>query len=150
MTGVLVVVELGAEWPFWVGNTAGKAGRRVLSQEEGESPEAFTARVAEHLGSLFSRRTGIGLGVLACNERCDPSAMAARKRLCQAILSAHASSELLLTASGRSGRVRHALSAQASDLSESWATDERRVGVRFGDEMPLVEGAASAPRANVA
>ncbi len=152
MAGVLVLVELGAEWPFWVGNTSGKAGRRVLAQEEGETPEAFASRVAEHLGTMFTRRLPLELSVLACNERCDERAMSARNRLCQALLSGRGGSapdrhaqgqghetELLLTASGRTGRVRHALSALATDLAASWAADDSHVGVRFGDEMPRIE-----------
>jgi hypothetical protein len=144
MSGVLVIVELGAEWPAWTGTgveMAGRGGRRVLSQEEGESPEAFSDRVAEHLGSLFAKRVELERAVLACNERSDERAMMARKKLSQALvgaLSPRRTWQLLFTASGRTGKVRHALSELASGLSGHCGDN---VGVRFGDEMPLVQQA---------
>jgi len=161
LTGVLVIVELGAEWPAWTGTgveLAARGGRRVLSQEEGESPEAFADRVAEHLGSLFARQSwGRSAGrprdvlleraVLACNERTDDRAMQARSKLGQTLLRALAerrSWQLLFTASGRTGRVRHSLSELATTLSSVWTANGGGVGVRFGDEMPLVRQAESA------
>jgi len=141
-------MELGAEWPAWTGTgveMASRGGRRVLSQEEGEGPEAFADRVAEHLGSLFAKRIELERAVLACNDRSDARAMQARNKLCQALVSAlsgRRSWQLLLTASGRTGKVRHALSDLAVGLSGSWASPSSgSIGVRFGDEMPLVQQA---------
>lgn len=158
MTGVLVIVELGAEWPAWVETVPGRGSRRVLSQEEGETPEDFGNRVTEHLGSLFAKRVTLERAVVACNERSDERAMQARSKLGQALVGALAggrSWQLLFTASGRTGRVRHALSGLATTLSSSWSgassawgrgsarpsDTTRGIGVRFGDEMPLVQQA---------
>ncbi len=146
MSGVLVIVELGAEWPAWTGTgveLAGRGGRRVLSQEEGESPEAFADRVIEHLGSLFSKRIELERAVVACNERCDPGAMRGRTKLGHAVIGAVAGRrawQLLFTASGRTGKVRHALADLVAILSGVGGAN-MNVGVRFGDEMPLVQQA---------
>jgi hypothetical protein len=148
MSGVLVIMELGAEWPAWTRTgveVASRGGRRVLSQEEGESPDMFAERVAEHLGSLFAKRVELERAVLACNERTDDRAMRARGKLGSALagaLSSRRGWQLLFTASGRTGRVRHALSDLATSLAASFSgAAVSSVGVRFGDEMPLVQQA---------
>jgi hypothetical protein len=161
MSGVLVIVELGAEWPSWLGTAVetvpGRGDRRVLSQTEGEGPEAFAERVAQRLQplSLFDKRVSLERVVIACNERSDERAMTARSKLSQALLGTLAegrSWQLLFTASGRTGRVRTALSNLATTLSsplssKAVAGGSRRpqhhtsIGVRFGDEMPLVQQA---------
>jgi hypothetical protein len=169
MSGVLVIVELGAEWPAWTGTgveMARRGGRRVLSQEEGETPEAFTDRVTEHLGSLFANRVALERAVVACNERSDQGAMRARGKLGQALIGALANRrawQLLFTASGRTGKVRHSLADLAAVLSSgvaggvghsarSAAAADLNISVRFGDEMPLVQQApfaVGAPNDNV-
>jgi hypothetical protein len=140
---------------------AARGGRRVLSQEEGETPDAFADRIAQHMGSLFAKRIELQRAVVACNERSDDRAMKARSKLSQALvgaLSSRPSWQLLFTASGRTGRVRQALSDLATTVSANWghvvesgavgqsarsaAAADTTIGVRFGDEMPLVQQAS--------
>ena len=59
--GLLVVVELGGEWPGLM--QADASARRVVTQHEGETPSAFADRVAASLDSLFGR--GIKLTTVA-------------------------------------------------------------------------------------
>ncbi len=136
--GLLIVVELGAEWPALSEMREPVAARRVLAQEEGESPSAFTARVADGLDALFARGVTLGTAVLACNERLDATAERARSELARTVMGAMAkeqSGSLLFTASERgSGRLRHALSALASELGSEWQRARVLAKVRFGDE----------------
>jgi hypothetical protein len=154
ISGILVLVELGAEWPAWVQSLAA-SGRRVFSQVEGESPDAFGDRVAEEVSRFGERGVPLKVATVACNERCDDAAMLARSKMGSAILSALVhkhprDARLFLSASARSGRVRHALSTLASELCGSFDLPGERVSVRFGDETPLVREGARAANAKVA
>ena len=154
-TGILVLVELGAEWPSWVQSLAGGGGRRVVSQAEGESPDVFVDRVAEEISSLGARGVPLKVATVACNERCDDAAMQARGKMGTMLLSALVHKQardarLFLSASGRSGRVRHALSTLAGELGVSFGMPGERVSVRFGDEMPLARESGAALSAKVA
>jgi hypothetical protein len=154
ITGTLVLVELGAEWPSWVQSLSGASGRRVFSQAEGESPDAFSDRVAEELSRLGAKGVPMKAAAIACNERCDDAAMLARSKMGMALLSALVDkrprdARLFLSASGRSGRVRHALSALATDLGSSFGLPGERVSVRFGDEMPLARDGGASPNVKV-
>jgi len=136
--GVLIVVELGAEWPALAEIREPAGGRRVLAQEEGESPSGFVARVGEQLDGLFARGLPMTTAVVACNERLDESAQRARSELARTAMGAMAkqrSGSLLLAASERSsGRLRHALSSLAAELGGEWQRAEVVASVRFGDE----------------
>ena len=57
---------------------------------------------------------------------------------------------LVLSASARSGRVRHALSTLASELGVSFGMPGERVSVRFGDEIALAREGAARLNAQVA
>jgi hypothetical protein len=142
--GLLIAVELGAQWPLI---TAEAGARRVLAQLEGELPGAFADRVGQCLDGLFGRGVPLTTLALACNERTDPSVEDARRKLAGLALGSmakHKSGRVLLTASPRSsGRLRHALSALAQGLFEEWRTAGLQVSVDFGDEAQAT--AASAP-----
>jgi hypothetical protein len=146
-TGLLVVVELGAEWPGLM--QADASARRVLTQEEDETPAAFAERVTGTLDGLFGRGVQLTTVALACNERLDESATLARRKLCGLTLGTMASSrrgKLYLTASARaSGRLHHALSGLAHDLSDEWQSAGLIVTVEFGDESRSSVTAAPAP-----
>ena len=134
LPGCLVVVELGAEWPDEAVREAGLCPRRVVSQGEGESPEAFARRLGPLAGRLFPAGVALCRVVVACNERTDVAAFAARRALARRLLSGVTAREpeLLFAASERAaGRLRHALSALATDLSTLAGA---RVSVRFGAE----------------
>ena len=85
--GLLVLLELGATWPRALVETSVHGSKRVLVELEGEGPEAFAERVAAVAGSLFPRGVLLELVVLACNERADAPAIAARRAILKALLS---------------------------------------------------------------
>jgi hypothetical protein len=134
--GVLVVVELGGEWPSVA--TSEASARRVLTQLEGETPGALAERVANSLDGLFGRGVKLETVVLACNERLDESAEAARRKVLGIALGSmakHKSGRAYLAASARSGgRLRHGLSALAQALFDEWRTAGLEVSVDFGQE----------------
>jgi hypothetical protein len=137
---VLIVVELGADWPSLAEVREPAAARRVLAQAEGESPSGFVVRLAAVLDGLFARGAAMTTAVVACNERLDEPAQRARAELARTALGAMAKERaggLVLCASDRSsGRLRHALSALASELGSEWQRAGVSSKVRFGDEQP--------------
>jgi len=146
--GILVVVELGGEWPSQAALApAGTATRRVLAQTEGETPSVFFERVANSLDGLFSRGIQLETVVVACNERVDDAAASARRKalgLALGSMAKHKSGRAYLAASARSGgRLRHALSALAQGLFDEWRTAGLEVSVDFGEEsrLPASDGA---------
>lgn len=151
-SGLLVVVELGSEWPGLM--QADASARRVVTQVEGETPARFAERVAESLEGLFGRGIKLSTVSVACNERVDDAADAARRKLCGLALGAmakHRAGRLYLTASPRSsGRLRHALSALAQGLSGEWGSAGLEVSVEFGEESRSSPVASGAPAARVA
>ncbi|MEO6600866.1 MAG: hypothetical protein ABIQ16_13390 [Polyangiaceae bacterium] len=133
----LVVVELGAEWPSAaLGVTSRK--RRVLVQDESESPAAFAVRVGEQLNALHADEFALSSTVLACSERLDQQARGARAEIARAAansLARHRGGELELVATDRnSGRSRPALSALVSELSKEWQGAAVVATLRFASE----------------
>jgi len=122
----------------------------VLSQSEGETPAQFAERVASSLDGLFGPGVKLTTVALACNERVDPAADSARRKLCSLSLGAMArqrGSRLYLTASARSsGRLHHTLSGLAQDFAAAGL----EVSVEFGEESRSSINAAPAPSARVA
>lgn len=129
---VMVVMESGSEWPAWI-NLCPATSTRVVAQEEGELPGHLAERVASGAGAP-------DLAIIACNERVDPAALAARRSAAGAILTAMARrgrGRLLLSANRRSsGRARHALSAIATELTQAWEGTGVEISVRFGVDVP--------------
>lgn len=136
--GVLVAVELGAEFP--ASPLPSGAPRRVLCQLEGEAPAAFAERVASALDSTFGRGVAIAQLSMACNERLDEAAQQARRQLAGAALGAmakqHAGKVLFSAPPRSSGRLRHGLSTLARGLFEEWRTAGLEASVDFGAEAP--------------
>jgi hypothetical protein len=144
-SGLLVVVELGGEWPGLM--QADASARRVVTQHEGETPSAFADRVAASLDSLFGRGIKLTTVALACNERIDPVADAARRKFGSLVLGTmakHKEGRFYFTASPlSSGRLHHALSALARALFDEWRTAGLEVSVEFGDERGSATSAAA-------
>jgi hypothetical protein len=142
--GILILVELGGEWPSPLSSDG--LLRRVLAQNEGETPAAFADRVANSLDGLFGKGVQLGTATLACNERLDPAAETARRKILGLALGSmakHKAGRAYLAASARSGgRLRHALSALAQGLFDEWRTAGLEVSVDFGDTS---RAAAPAP-----
>jgi hypothetical protein len=149
-TGLLVIVELGGEWPQLADRHAAGA-RRVLAQVEGETPAAFADRVANGLDGLFERGIRLNSVALASNERLDEAAETARRKIARLALgrmaiAKHMSGRVFLTASPRSsGRLRHALSSLAYDLLEEWRTAGLEVSVDFESREDSGSGPRSTP-----
>ena len=135
-SGLLVIVELAGEWPGLM--QAEASARRVVTQHEGEAPQAFAERVAASLDSLFGRGIQLSTVALACNERLDDAADAARRKIGSLVLGSmakHKAGRFFFTASPRgSGRLHHSLSGLARGLFDEWRTAGLEVSVEFGDE----------------
>jgi hypothetical protein len=151
-SGLLVIVELGGEWPGLM--RADASARRVITQHEGETPAAFADRVAAGLDNLFGRGIKLATVALACNERVDGAADTARRKLGSGVLgimAKHKQGRFYFTASPHSsGRLRHALSAQARALFDEWRTAGLEVSVEFGDERGSSSTASGPLSARVA
>jgi len=145
--GQLVVVELGAEWPS-AALAATSRTRRVLVQDDSESPAAFAVRVGEQLNGLQARGIALNSAVLACSERLDEPARAARAELARATASSlarHSGGELELVATDRNdGRSRPALSALVSDLCKEWQSAAVVAKLRFAGDQAAPEPEPSA------
>jgi len=143
-SGSLVVVELGAEWPRLPASDP--AVRRVLAQAEGETPALFAERFAGSLDSLFGKGIQLRAVALACNERIDAAADAARRKIaCLTLgaMAAHKQGKVVLTASPlSSGRLRHSLSSLAHGLFDEWRTAGLEVSLEFGEEARSAATAA--------
>lgn len=135
--GVVIAVELGAEFPIPLPETG---ARRVFTQLEGESPTAFAERVTGALEGAFGRGVALGQLSLACNERLDDAAQLARRSLAGAALGSmakHHAGKVCLSAPPRSsGRLRQGLSTLARGLFDEWRTAGLETTVDFGAEAP--------------
>jgi hypothetical protein len=138
---IVVVVEANAEWPGWLAvcNPL-PSGSLVLVQEQAETLCDFVGRVTERCG------TGgpFELGIIACSERFDDTAIKSRSALARALVGE--TGQLFLTAGARcSGRCRHGLSALAADLTAESKMTRRTVSLRFGTEHGVAAHSASNP-----
>jgi len=117
--GLLVAVELGAEWPGTFVSERPDAQRRVVAQSDGETPEAFAVRLAALAGRLFPAGSPLRDAVVACNERTDRASSVARRAMGSALLERLGPSGTFAFAAGprAGGRLRHALSALAIELA---------------------------------
>jgi len=152
--GLLIVVELGAEWPASEIEAARNAkARRVLAQDESESPAQFVARVSEQLSSSF--RSGVGLGsvLVACSERIDANAHSARSELAHSLASALARSgggALTFVACDRNdARSKPVLSTLLAELTRKWQSAGVEVKLSFGQSaLALAEKARASENAD--
>jgi hypothetical protein len=149
----LIVVELGAEWPSAPQPelyALGEGGaRRVLAQEESESPVAFAARVGTQLDGLCARGATLGGVVLACSERLDAVAQSARVELGRAAAGAMArgtGGRLLLSVSDRNqGRSRSVMGALEHELRSEWRSAAVEVKLHLASD-PSPRPAAAEPK----
>jgi hypothetical protein len=150
LEGLLIVVELAAEWPSLTVETPAKV-RCVLAQDDAESPAAFALRVSERVTALDGRGVSRWSAIIACNERLDEPAQGARAELARAAASALARARggnLLLSASDRNqGRSRAAFAALRAELATEWQSSAVEAKLRFGDDPVLLEGEDALARA---
>ena len=144
---VLIVIENGATWPEWVDRCRADAdvfseSSRVLVQDESESPIGFAARVESYL----AEHAHIAIGAIACSERCDASAVDARRSIANHLARAMSKDKrgrLCLSEPKRSsGRARHALSSLATELEQQWSESGLEVSVRFSSDRELTSRVA--------
>jgi hypothetical protein len=147
--GLLIVVELGAEWPALEIEAARNAkAKRVLCQDETESPAAFAARVAQQLGSSFPSGVVLGSVVVACSERIDERAQSGRAELVRVTASALArgrGNSLTLAACDRNhARSKAAFSSLCAETSRQWQSKGVEVKLSFGEgSLALTESAGA-------
>ena len=117
--GLLVAVEIGGEWPAHALGERPGSVRRVVAQNEGETPEAFAVRLGVLAPRLFAPGVELRDAVVACNERTDPSASVARRAIGALLLERLGPSGNFAFAAGSraGGRLRHALTTLALDLA---------------------------------
>jgi hypothetical protein len=146
-SGLLVIVELGGEWPGLMRSDA--SSRKVVTQLDGESPSAFAERVAASLDNLFGKGIALATVALACNERTDESADAARRKLgglALGTMAKHKAGRFSFTAPPRSsGRLRHSLSALSRALFDEWRTAGLEVSLELGEDTRSSEVASAKP-----
>jgi len=136
--GLLIVVELGAEWPASeIEATRNAKARRVLSQDETETPAAFAARVTEQVTSSFPSGVGLGSVLVACSERIDSHAQTARAEIARAAgnaLSRSGGGSLSFVACDRNGaRSKPVFSALLADATRQWQSSGVEVKLSFGE-----------------
>lgn len=134
--GLLIVVELGAEWP--TGPLPNAWPRRIVAQAESESPARFALRVSEYSSDLLARGLSMEQVIIACSERLDEQAQIARGELARsAALSlgqTRGSAVLLFACDRNAGRSRAALSAFVAELNAEWRGSQVYAKLRFSDE----------------
>jgi hypothetical protein len=151
--GLLIVMELGAEWPASEIEAARNAKvKRVLAQDETESPAAFAARVSEQLGSAFASGVVLGSVVVACSERIDERAQSGRAELVRIVASALARARggcLTFVACDRnSARSKPTFSSLSAEAARQWQSKGVEVKLSFGESaLALTEAASGASAA---
>jgi hypothetical protein len=135
LSGLLVVVELGAAWPGWLVEGSAHTTRRVVVELEGEGPLAFATRVIAVAASLMPKSVPLDLAVLACNERADEVQRRARRQLGRALLYTRGrkKTELVVAATREPGdRLREALLSLEGELDAVHGS-RQRLRVCFGN-----------------
>jgi|KBSMisStandDraft_5_1062788.scaffolds.fasta_scaffold384437_1 hypothetical protein len=150
--GLLIVVELGAEWPVSEIEALRNAKARcVLAQDETESPAGFALRVAEQLSSSFPSGVVLGSVVVACSERIDVHAQGGRAELARTVAGALARAgggSLSFVACDRNdARTKPALSTLLGEITRQWQSAGVEVKLSFGQPaLALTEEAAADPK----
>jgi hypothetical protein len=137
---LLVVVELGASWPAAM--MSAEAGVcRVLAEVEGEGPLAFAARVEDFSATAFPRGTQVNVALVACNQRADETAEAARRAMAECLVACLApTGSLSFTAcDDATDRFRRRLFDLVADLGKA-AAAEGRVRAIFGEDSRRASG----------
>src|SRR6187551_3306639 len=152
--GLLIVVELGAEWPVSEIEALRNAKARcVLAQDETESPAEFALRVAEQLSSSFPSGVSLGSVVVACSERIDADAQGGRAEVARAAAGAlgrAGGGSLSFVACDRNdARSKPVLSTLLAEVTRKWQSAGVEVKLSFGQSaLALTEDAGEKARAS--
>ncbi|MFO7181343.1 MAG: hypothetical protein DIU78_021755 [Pseudomonadota bacterium] len=136
---VVIVVELGGEWPPWISESADGPERRVVAEREGEPPEALCERLGSVLETLARDDARLKSAIVVTNQRTDARQMARRRALLEALGAAadKRTREIVLAPpTEASPALRQALGALAADVARPGGP---RIHVGNGD------GTASRP-----
>lgn len=115
---VLIAVELGADWPFWISQQVAAVPRRVLTQGEGEPNDSFAVRVLTAARQCH-KKGGLASAVVICNERTDAAQQSSRRRMLvtlpRSLRGKNKKLSLVASAAG-SDRLNSALKALVSEI----------------------------------
>ncbi len=147
--GQLIVVELGAEWPASEIEASRNAkARRVLAQDETESPGAFAIRVAEQLSSSFPSGVALASVLVACSERIDAQAQGGRAELARTVASAlgraGGGSLSFVVCDRNDARSKPAFSTLLGEVTRQWQSAGVEVKLSFGQPALALTGDAAA------
>ena len=149
--GLLIVVELGAEWPTSEIEAAHSVkARRVLAQDETESLSAFALRVSEQLSSSFPSGVALASVVVACSERIDPHAQGGRAELARiaagALGRAGGGSLSFVACDRNNARSKPVFSTLLAEVTRQWQSAGVEVRLSFGpSSLALTEATAAEP-----
>ena len=137
----VVVLELGSAWPPWLVEYQQRAPNSVvIAQSADESGADFAQRIARKMDEITSRDLAIHAGLRVCNGRLDPASVAARERMCGALLRVMLQKqhgELVLAGDvSASEDVRQVLFALAGTLCDELRGTQVSVRVRFDTVRP--------------
>lgn len=137
----VVVLELGSSWPPWLAEYQKHAPNSVvIAQSSDESGADFAQRISRKMDEIGSREAAIHAGLLVSNGATDPASLAARERICSALLRVMLQKqrgELVLAADVTAGDdVRHELFALAGTLCDELRGTAVSVRVRFDTVRP--------------
>jgi len=148
--GLLIVVELGAEWPSTEIEARNAKARRVLAQDETESPAAFALRVSEQLSSSFSSGVSLGSVLVACSERIDVDAQGGRTEIARTAASAlgrAGGGSLMFVACDRNdARSKPVFSSLLGEVTRQWQSAGVEVKLSFGQPAPALVDEAADPK----
>jgi hypothetical protein len=150
----VVVLEVGASWPPWLGEYQRHAPNSVVvAQSVGESPREFALRIARRADEIGAGDAAIHAALLIVRSGAiDDESVGARKQVCASLLRAMVrkrQGELVLAADvGAGDALRHELFALAGTLCDELRGTEVSVRVRFGSGRP--EAAVSGVMKSVA
>jgi hypothetical protein len=149
--GLLIVVELGAEWPSSeIEAPHSPRACRVLAQDDTESPAAFAHRLAEQLQSSFASGVSLASVVVACSERIDEHAQGGRAELARSAASALSraggGSLSFVVCDRNDARSKPAFSALLAEVTRQWQSAGVEVKLSFGQSpLTLTEEVAVDP-----
>ncbi|HET7545849.1 MAG TPA: hypothetical protein VFK05_38540, partial [Polyangiaceae bacterium] len=124
--------------------------RRVLAQDETESPAAFAQRVSEQLASSFPTGVAFASAVVACSERIDAHAQGGRAELARslggALGRAGGGSLSFVVCDRNDARSKPVFSALLAEVTRQWQSAGVEVKLSFG-QAPLLLSDGPAERA---
>ena len=137
----VVVLELGATWPPWLGEYQKHApNSMVIAQSADESGADFARRIERKMVEVAAHEAAIHAGLLVSNGLLDAGSVQARERICAALLRVMLQKqhgELVLAADVTAADdVRHQLFALAGTLCDGLHGSAVSVRVRFDTVRP--------------